>query len=719
MKLEISVKEIAANIGSDHQLKSGSVLAALELLEQGNTLPFIARYRKEATAGLTETQLRVVQDELERHKTLLARKNTILATIEQQGLLDDDLRNRIVACGDKNVLEEIYLPFKPKRRTKATIARESGLQGLADLLMRQNRLGKTRTAILAEFIDADQGVADADAAITGAGHIVAETWVEQPELRRWFLDESVSAKITANVKRGKKEDGQKFAAYFDFSEPIKRIASHRFLAIKRGESEGVLRVALELDEDYFIRQLKRRLITERDFELHDDLVGILESSFKTHFLPAATQFHLAQLKEKSDQQAIDVFAKNMRELLMAPPAGKRTTIGLDPGFRTGCKVAVVDPTGKFLESKTIFPTAPKNDIAGAGKTLLELIEKYQVELIAIGNGTASRETDAFVGDLIKQQKLGITKVIVNESGASIYSASQLAVDEYPDLDVTVRGAISIAHRLQDPLAELVKIDAKSIGVGQYQHDVNQTALQKSLDREVESCVNSVGVELNTASGPLLSYVAGIGPKLADSIVKFRDDHGEFKNRKELLKVAKLGKKAFTQAAGFLRISSGVNVLDRCAVHPESYYVVEKMAASLNVGIEQMVGNPSVAEKIEARDFIDDQCGEPTVRDIITELTRPGRDPRKEFEAVQFDDSVNKISDLREGMILQGQVTNVTNFGAFVDIGVHQDGLVHVSQLANRYVADPAEVVTVGDVVRVKVMEIDPVRKRIGLSIKEA
>lgn len=719
MKLELSTKDIAANIATDHQLKSVSVLAALQLLEEGNTLPFIARYRKEATAGLTETQLRVVEDELERHKTLLTRKNTILATIEQQGLLDDDLRDRIVACDDKTVLEEIYLPFKPKRRTKATIAREAGLQGLADLLIDQNRLGKTRTAILAEYIDADKGVADADAAITGAGHIVAETWIEQSELRRWFLEESVSGKIKSTVKRGKKEDGRKFEAYFDFSEPIKRIASHRFLAIKRGESEGFLRVALEVDGEYFVRQLKRRLITDRDFELHHDLVGILESSFKTHFLPAATQFHLADLKEKSDQQAIDVFAKNMRELLMAPPAGKRTTIGLDPGFRTGCKVAVVDPTGKFLESKTIFPTAPKNDIQGAGKTLLQLIEKHQVELIAIGNGTASRETDAFVGDLIKQNKLSTTKVIVNESGASIYSASQLAVEEYPDLDVTVRGAISIAHRLQDPLAELVKIDAKSIGVGQYQHDVNQTALQKSLDREVESCVNSVGVELNTASGPLLSYVAGIGPKLADSIVKFRDEHGEFKNRKQLLKVAKLGKKAFTQAAGFLRIANGVNVLDRCAVHPESYYVVEKMASTLNVGVEKMVGNAAVAEKLNARDYIDDQCGEPTVKDIISELTRPGRDPRKEFEAVQFDDSVNKVSDLRPGMILQGQVTNVTNFGAFVDVGVHQDGLVHVSQLANRYVADPAEVVTVGDVVRVKVMEIDEPRNRIGLSIKEA
>ena len=449
------------------------------------------------------------------------------------------------------------------------------------------------------------------------------------------------------------------------------------------------------------------------------MVAILESSFKSHFLPAATQFHLAALKESADREAVEVFAKNMRELLMAPPAGKRTTIGLDPGFRTGCKVAVVDPTGKFLETKTIFPTAPKNDIDGAAKILRSLIDKYKVELIAIGNGTASRETDAFVGDVIKQNKLDVTKVIVNESGASIYSASQLAVDEYPDLDVTVRGAISIAHRLQDPLAELVKIDAKSIGVGQYQHDVNQTMLQKSLDREVESCVNSVGVELNTASAPLLSYVAGIGPKLADSIVKYRDEEGEFKNRKQLQKVPKLGKKAFTQSAGFLRISNGTTVLDRSAVHPESYYVAEKMAKSLDVDLPAMMNNSSIAEKLNAKDFVDDNFGELTVQDIIGELTKPGRDPRKQFEAVRFDDSVNKVSDLKQGMILQGQVTNVTNFGAFVDIGVHQDGLVHVSQLADKYVPNPADVVTVGDVVRVKVMEIDEGRKRIGLSIKEA
>ena len=719
MKIEFDLGDAAKKIALNHQLKPSSVLAAIELLEDGNTLPFIARYRKEATAGLTETQLRVVEDELDRLRSLVSRKNTVLTTIDQQGQLTDALRHSILKCDDKNVLEEIYLPFKPKRRTKATIAREAGLQGLAELLIAQERLGKTRTAILVDYIDAKNGVPDAKSAIAGAGHIVAESWVEQSELRRWFLEASASGKVTAKIKRGKKEEGKKFEAYFDFAEPVKRIASHRFLAVKRGESEGFLKLALDLDEDYFVRQLKRRLITNRDFELYDDFVALIESSFKTQFLPVAKDFHLGQLKEKSDQQAIDVFAKNIRELLMAPPAGKRATMGLDPGFRTGCKVAVVDSTGKFLETKTIFPTAPKNDIAGSGKTLLQLIQKHGVELIAIGNGTASRETDAFVGDLIKQQRLKVTKVIVNESGASIYSASQRAVDEYPDLDVTVRGAISIAHRLQDPLAELVKIDAKSIGVGQYQHDVNQTALQKALDREVESCVNSVGVELNTASSSLLSYVAGIGPKLADAIVRFRDQNGEFTDRKQLLKVAKLGKKAYTQAAGFLRIANGKNVLDRSAVHPESYYVVQKMAKSLKVEVDEMVGRVAVAEKLNAQDFVDDRFGEPTVADIISELTRPGRDPRKEFEAVKFDDAVNKISDLRTGMILQGQVTNVTNFGAFVDVGVHQDGLVHVSQMADRYIADPSEVVTVGDVVRVKVMEVDESRKRIGLSIKAA
>lgn len=719
MKLEFNLDDVAAKIASGHALKISSVTSALRLLEEGNTLPFIARYRKEATAGLTETQLRMVQDQLERHKELISRKSTILATIQQQGALTDTLKQKILACDQKSVLEDIYLPFKPKRRTKATIAKEAGLQPLADLMLAQTRQGKTRTAILKPFIDIEKGVPDGEAAIEGAGHIVAETWVEDPELRRWFLEESVSGKVWSKVKRGKKEDGRKFENYFDFTEPIKRMASHRFLAIKRGENEGFLRVCLTLDDAYFIRQLKRRLITERNFELHEDLVTILESSFKTHFLPTATQFHLAALKEKSDQEAVGVFAKNMRELLMAPPAGKRTTIGLDPGFRTGCKVAVVDATGKFLETKTIFPTAPKNDIDGASKILLTLIKKHDVELIAIGNGTASRETDSFVNALIKQRKLDVTKVIVNESGASIYSASPLAVDEYPDLDVTVRGAISIAHRLQDPLAELVKIDAKSIGVGQYQHDVNQTLLQKTLDREVESCVNSVGVELNTASASLLSYVAGIGPKLADSIVKYRDEAGAFRNRTELLKVSKLGKKAFTQAAGFLRISDGSMVLDRSAVHPESYYVVEKMAASLGLEVEQMMANPAVVGTLDAQNFVDKKFGEPTIRDIINELIKPGRDPRKKFEAVVFDESVNKISDLKQGMILQGQVTNVTNFGAFVDVGVHQDGLVHVSQLANQFVANPADVVTVGDVIRVKVMEVDDARKRIGLSIKDA
>ncbi len=719
MKLDIDITECAQQIAASHGLKSSSVTAAIELLNDGNTLPFIARYRKEATAGLTETKLRIVQDQFENYQELISRKNTILATIEQQGALTDAMRQKIVDCQEKNVLEDIYLPFKPKRRTKATIAREAGLQPLADLMMNQQRIGKSRSAIIQPFIDGAKGVPDADAAVAGAGNIIAETWVEAPELRRWFFEQSASGKVTSKVKRGKKEEANKFENYFEFSDPIKRIASHRFLAIKRGESEGFLKIAIELDDEYFIRQLKRRLISQRDFEMHEDLVAILESSFKSHFLPAATQFHLAQLKEKSDQEAIDVFAKNMRELLMAPPAGKRTTIGLDPGFRTGCKVAVVDPTGKFLETKTIFPTAPKNDVAGAEKILLDLIKNHEVELIAIGNGTASRETDAFVGSVLKQHKLEVTKVIVNESGASIYSASELAVNEYPELDVTVRGAISIAHRLQDPLAELVKIDAKSIGVGQYQHDVNQKLLQKSLDRAVESCVNQVGVELNTASASLLSYVAGIGPKLAASIVKHRDAEGAFENRKQLLKVPKLGKKAFTQAAGFLRIANGTTVLDRSAVHPETYHVAEKMADSLGVGVEVMMLNPAVAEKLNALDFVDENFGEPTVRDIITEITKPGRDPREKFKAVAFDDSVNQISDLKQGMILQGQITNVTNFGAFVDVGVHQDGLVHVSQLANQYVANPADVVTVGDVVRVKVMEVDEARKRIGLSIKEA
>ncbi len=710
-------KSVAQNISASHQLSAAAVTAAIKLLEEGNTLPFIARYRKEATGGLDEIALRAIEDELGRAKTLATRKKSILAAIQEQGALTDELRTQIVACQERALLEDLYLPWKKKRRTKATIAREAGLGPLAELLIAQERIGKTKKAILAPYIDPQKDIATAEAALEGAGYIIAESWTEDAELRSWLLTEINSGKVTSKVKRGKKEAGKKFENYYDFSEPIKRIAAHRFLAIRRGADEGFLNPDIEVDEEYFLRQLKRRLVVNRDFEFFHELLTLVETAWKKNLLPAASQAVMADLKEKSEAEAIEVFARNMRDLLLAPPAGKQVTIGLDPGFRTGCKVAVVDQTGKFLENATIYPTAPKNDTAGASSKLLQLIRKHHVTLISIGNGTASRETDIFVGQLIKRENLAVTKAVVSESGASIYSASQAAIDEYPDLDVTVRGAISIAHRLQDPLAELVKIDAKSIGVGQYQHDVNQPELKRALDREVESCVNMVGVELNTASRHLLAYVAGIGPKTADRIVAYRDTIGVFDRKKQLLNVPKLGPKVFQQAAGFLRVADGKDPLDNSAVHPECHALVKKMAATLDMKVDRLLGNRSAIARLQPGEFVDDQFGEPTIKDILAELDKPGRDPRSQFKAVKFDDAVNDVSDLREGMRLQGQVTNVTNFGAFVDIGVHQDGLVHVSQMADHYVPDPAEVVSVNDIVNVCVVSIDEKGKRISLSMK--
>ncbi len=616
-------------------------------------------------------------------------------------------------------LEAIYLPFKPKRRTRATIAKERGLEPLAIQLLSQKKLGKSKSDVLAAFVDSSKEVPDAATALAGALDIVAEVWSEDVEIKTWMNDQAHKrGRITSVVKRGKKEAAaEKFELYLDHQESASRIPSHRLLAMLRGESEGVLKVGLAMDDDDMLRQIKAKLIHNRDFEFHDAMVTAAEDCYERLLMPATGSTVLHSLKEKADEEAINVFGKNLRELLMAAPAGPRVTIGIDPGFRTGCKVAVIDATGKYLTNRTIYPTAPKNDTEGASKTLLELIQKHNVELIAIGNGTASRETDAFVGELIKKHQLEVTKVMVSEAGASIYSASELAGKEFPDLDITVRGAISIARRLQDPLAELVKSDPKSIGVGQYQHDVNQSKLRKCLDRTVESCVNQVGVDLNMASVPLLSHVAGIGPKLAENIVEYRDANGRFRNRGELTKVAKLGKKAFEQAAGFLRIRGGDQPLDASAVHPESYSVVSAMAKRLGTETTSLVGNSTLSQKIQPQDFVNDRLGVPTITDIINELGKPGRDPRSEFRAVKFDDKVNEMKDLKVGMVLEGVITNVTHFGAFIDLGVHQDGLIHISQLADKYVSDPSEVIAVGDVVKVKVMDIDMSRKRIAVTRK--
>ena len=711
-------EQSARSVAADLNLPVGRVLAAIELLAAGNTIPFIARYRKEVTQGLDEIALRAIEDAVEKATALAARKATVIKSIEGQGLITDELLATIQSCSDVRQLEIIYLPFKPKRRTKAALARERGLQPLADLLILQEPFGCSRNVLLNQFVNPALEIPDRDAALQGALSIVAEQWSEDVALRRWLFDDAVaSGKVTSIVKRGKKKEAQKFELYFDHREAVGKIPSHRLLAMLRGEAEGLLRIGVAMDDGRAISRMKSQFIHDRQFEFHRDLVGAIGDCYERLLQPATQVSVLQNLKEQADTDAIEVFGKNLRELLMASPAGPRVTLGIDPGFRTGCKLAVVDETGKFLATSTIYPTPPRNDSDGAAKRVMEFLNQYNVELIAIGNGTASRETDVFVGKLLKEQGLNLTKVMVSEAGASIYSASEIAVKEFPDLDVTVRGAISIARRLQDPLAELVKTDPKSIGVGQYQHDVNQTRLRKCLDRTVESCVNAVGVDLNMASVSLLSHVAGIGPKLAENIVAFRDQNGRFENRKELLDVAKLGRKAFEQAAGFLRIRGGEESLDNSAVHPESYTLVGRMAKKLGTDPKRLVGDAGMRCKLNPSEYVDDRFGLPTVIDIISELEKPGRDPRREFKVVQFDDAINSIGDLKSGLVIEGVITNVTHFGAFVDIGVHQDALIHISQLSNSFVKDPNEIVAVGDLVKVKIMEIDAGRKRISVTLK--
>ena len=710
--------DVSQNIAAELKLPYRQVLAAVELLDTGNTIPFIARYRKEATQGLDEIALRAIEDALERSKVLNARKTTVLKTISEQGLLTDVLRSQIQNCGDLRTLEAIYLPYKPKRRTRATIARQQGLQPLADLLLRQEKLRQSKQATLQPYVDPAKEVPDTQTALQGALDIIAEQWSENAETRDWLVEQARAyGKIASKVKRGKKAEAEKFELYLDHQESVRKIPSHRLLAMMRGAAEGVLRISLQLEGTRELSELRRRLVRNRQFGFCSELTTTVEDCYQRLLLPATESTVLQTLKEGADEQAIGVFGKNLRELLMAAPAGPRVTLGIDPGFRTGCKVAIVDGTGKYLADTVIYPTPPKNDVVTAGKKLLALVQEHNVELIAIGNGTASRETDAFVGDLLQEHQLDITKVMVSESGASIYSASELAVREFPNLDITVRGAISIARRLQDPLAELVKSDPKSIGVGQYQHDVNQAKLRKCLDRVVESCVNRVGVDLNMASVPLLSYVAGIGPRLAENIVEYRNSNGRFTNRQQLPSVAKLGKKAFQQAAGFLRIRGGDQPLDNSSVHPESYPIVSRMAKQLQTNSKALVGNSTLSEKLKPEDFVDAQFGLPTIVDIISELGKPDRDPRSEFRVIEFNKSVNKMQDLKPNMILQGVITNVTHFGAFTDIGVHQDALIHISQLADEFVSDPNEIVAVGDVVQVKVLEIDIPRKRISLTRK--
>ena len=707
--------DLLLHIARTLQVPLKSLVATIQLLDEGSTVPFIARYRKEATGNLDEVQIRAIEEQLLYFRELVSRKETILASIQEQGKLTGELKARIDQTLDRSELEDLYLPYKPKRRTKAMIAREKGLQPLADYLWNQEPTGTPLETFVPSFVDSEKGVASVEEALEGARHILAETISDHADIRKLLRHAMFEEGIIVSKKTTDAVDEQqKFKMYYDYREAVKQIPSHRMLAIRRGETENVLYFLIELDP-----QRPFDLIKSKIHKLPGDWTPQLnlaaEDAWKRLLNSSITSEVRLELKQRADRDAIQVFRENLQNLLLAAPAGQLAVLGLDPGIRTGCKIAVVDDTGKFLGHDVIYPFQPKNDIAGAERTLKALIEKYNVRAIAIGNGTASRETDAFVRGFLKKEGLSsIFCVMVNESGASIYSASEIARQEFPDLDLTVRGAISIARRLQDPLAELVKLDPKSIGVGQYQHDVDQSHLHKSLEAVIESCVNRVGVDLNTASWALLRYVAGVNERMAQKIVEFRNEHGRFRSRVQLTAVPGIGPKTFEQAAGFLRIRQGENPLDVTAVHPESYPVVEQIAKNLNVPIERLIEQPALLEKLDRSGLA---AGVYTLNDILEELRKPGRDPRDTFLAPSFKDDVKEIADLQVGMSLEGVVTNVTKFGAFVDVGVHQDGLVHISELADRYVKEPGDVVKVGQIVKVHVLNADAKTKRIALSMK--
>jgi uncharacterized protein len=718
---------IAQRIADELSIRTGQVEAVVGLLDEGATVPFIARYRKEATGGLDDTQLRNLVERLVYLRELEERRAAVLKSIQEQGKLSAELKAALLAADTKTRLEDLYLPYKPKRRTKAQIAREAGLAPLAHALLDDPSLDPQQQA--QGFVDTEKGVSDIDAALDGAKQILMEEFAEDAELvgrLREYLWEH--GQLSSRVVEGKEQEGAKFSDYFDFSEAINNIPSHRALALFRGRQEGSLQLELILPEDAELKSgefaAAERMIAAqmgiRDQGRAADgwLSGVVRWAWRIKIFTHLDNNLKTRLREAAEEEAIKVFARNLHDLLLAAPAGPRATIGLDPGLRTGVKVAVVDTTGKLLETTTIYPHAPKKQWQVSLQVLAELAAKYKVELISIGNGTASRETDRLVADLIKAHpQLRLSKVMVSEAGASVYSASEFAAHEFPELDVSLRGAVSIARRLQDPLAELVKIEPKSIGVGQYQHDVSQLKLARQLEAVVEDCVNAVGVDINMASAPLLNQVAGLSTLMAANLVKYRDEHGAFKNRKAILKVPRIGEKAFEQCAGFLRIMSGDNPLDASAVHPEAYPVVERILAKTGREISGMIGDTSFLKTLKAGDYTDEKFGQPTVLDIIRELDKPGRDPRPEFKTARFKEGVETLQDLKNGMILEGVVTNVTNFGAFVDIGVHQDGLVHISALAEKFVKDTRDVVKAGDLVKVKVMDVDVPRKRIALSMR--
>jgi uncharacterized protein len=690
-------------------------VAVIELINEGSTVPFIARYRKEQTGNLDEVQIRDIADQFSSLCELVERRETILASISEQGKLTDELKAKITGTFDKSELEDLYLPYKPKRRTKAMIAREKGLEPLAQYLWEQQKQAAPLATLAETFVDAEKGVNTVDEALEGARHIIAEMISEDAELRKalrqMVFDEGI---VTSRKALNAVDEQEKFKMYYEYREPVKTIPSHRMLAIRRGESEKVLYFLIESDPLRAIGILRSRVLRttgdwtpQLELAIDDAWSRLLNSSIQTEIR--------LELKQRSDTGAIQVFRDNLYNLLLSPPAGPIVVLGIDPGLRTGCKIAVVDETGKLLGHDVIYPHQPKNDIQGAGRVIERLLKEYTVRAIAIGNGTASRETDSFVRGFLRERQLeGVFTVTVSESGASVYSASDIARQEFPDLDLTVRGAISIARRLQDPLSELVKVDPKAIGVGQYQHDVDQRNLQQSLAAVVESCVNRVGVDLNTSSWTLLRYVAGITERTALNIVTFRNENGRFRSREQLRQVPGIGPKTFEQAAGFLRIRDGENPLDLTAVHPESYQIVEQIAQSLKVPVQDLIKNPQLLDKVDRNRL---EAGSYTLNDILEELRRPGRDPREKFVAPDFHEQVRELSDVQPNMVLEGIVTNVTQFGAFVDIGVHQDGLVHISELSNRYIKDPSEAVKAGQIVKVKVLSVDSKTKRIALSIK--
>lgn len=720
---------ISSRIATELNIRPQQVDATIALLDEGATVPFISRYRKEVTGSLDDTQLRNLEERLRYIREMEDRRAAVIKNIEEQGKMTDELKRDLLSADTKTRIEDLYLPYKQKRRTKGQIAIEAGIEPLANALFENPTL--TPESEAEAFIDAEQGFADTKAVLDGAKYILMERFAEDANLlatlRNFLKQEAV---VSVRVVKGKENEGEKFADYFEHDEPLKKVPSHRALAILRGRNEGILSFSLITGEpeDKLASaptsspceaMIAQHVGIKNENRAADKwLTEVVKWTWRIKLLTHLETELIGQLRERAEEDAIKVFADNLKDLLLAAPAGPKVTIGLDPGLRTGVKVAVVDATGKVLDHCAIFPTPPQNRIADSEAVIFALIKKHNVELIAIGNGTGSRETDKFVGDLLKKHSLSnVQKVIVNEAGASVYSASELAAKEFPDLDVTIRGAVSIARRLQDPLSELVKIEPKSIGVGQYQHDVNQSHLARSLDAVIEDCVNSVGVDLNTASVPLLTRVSGLNSTLANNIVMFRDDNGAFDSRKALLKVARLGGKTFEQAAGFLRIMNGKNPLDASGVHPESYPIVERIAHQFSRDVSSLIGDSAFLKTVNAGQFVDENTGLITVNDIVAELEKPGRDPRPEFKFAEFRDGIDDIKDLKPGMILEGVITNVAAFGAFVDLGVHQDGLVHISALSDTFVKDPRDVVKAGDIVKIKVMEVDVSRKRIGLSMR--